>query len=172
MFYDAGLIPESEMVKRAAENNLTIYDMVRDPHLYSVPDLLDAADLALEKNEAHLPTFGTMLENPDSGIRYWGMVGGFLLNNQKLGFQGLSDESHEVRAMAAWTLINTGEKEAGFQCLENLLTQGSYASLTVLNIVDWLGDDGQTLMPTVRALQPDKKSYEERMQDDLIQKFG
>ncbi|MDF7801566.1 sulfatase [Pontiellaceae bacterium B1224] len=171
-FYDSGLIPESEMVKRAAENNLTIYDMVRDPKLYNVPALLNAADLALEKNKTNLPSLGNMLENPDAGIRYWGMVGGFLLNDQTQGFQGLKDPSDEIRAMAAWTLINTGSKEPGFQCLENLLQQDSYASLTVLNIIDWMGDDGLVLMPTVRALKPETKSYEERMRDDLIQKFG
>jgi arylsulfatase A-like enzyme len=171
-FYDSGLIPESEMVRRAAENNLTIYDMVRDPKIYNVPALLDAADLALAENETNLPALGKLLQNPDAGIRYWGMVGGFLLNDKNLGFQGLEDDSDEVRAMAAWTLINSGDKDAGFQCLENLLQQNSYASLTVLNIVDWMGDDGQTLMPTVRALKPEKKSYEERMQSNLLEKFG
>jgi hypothetical protein len=74
--------------------------------------------------------------------------------------------------MAAWTLVNTGEKEPGFQCLENLLQQNSYASLTVLNIVDWMGDDGKELMPAVRAFKPSEKSYEERMRDDLIQKHS
>jgi beta-glucosidase len=170
-FYDAGLIPESEMVKRAADNNLTIYDMVRNPNLYNVSALLDAADLALEKKKANLPSLGKLMGNPDPGIRYWGMVGGFLLNDQKLGFQGLEDDSHEVRAMAAWTLINTGEEQTGFDCLVNLLQQNSYAALTVLNMADWMGDDGQDLMPAVRAMTPKDKSDEQRVRDFLIRKF-
>jgi N-sulfoglucosamine sulfohydrolase len=170
--YDAGLIPESEMVKRAADNNKTIYDMVRDPKLYNLPALLDAADLALEENPGNLPALAKLIESKDGGLRYWGMVGCFLLDQQAAGFQGLEDDSHEVRAMAAWLLIKTGEKENGFQCLENLLAQESYASLTVLNMVDWLGDDGLRLMPAVRAFKPKKKSYEGRMRDNLIAKLG
>lgn len=168
-FYDSGLIPESEMVKRAAEKNVTIHDMVRTPKLYNLSALLDAADLALEENKEHLPALGNMLKSPDSGIRYWGMVGGFLLNDQKAGFQGLEDDSHEVRAMAAWTLLNTGEKEKGFSALEKLLNEKSYASLTVLNMIDWIGPEAmKRLLPTVQALRPEKKSYEERMRDNLL----
>ncbi len=170
-FYDTGLIPESEMVKRAAELKLTIYDYVRDPKLYNVAALLDAADLALEENKDNLPTLGKQLKSPDAGIRYWAAVGCFLLNDQKSALQCLEDQSHEVRAIAAWTLINSGEKDAGFQCLENLLKQNSYASLTVLNIVDWLNEDGEKLMPAVRAFSPKQSSYEERMRNNLMEKF-
>jgi arylsulfatase A-like enzyme len=170
-FYDTGLIPESEMVRRAAENNVTIYDYARDPKRYNVAALLDAADLALEKDAANLPAFGRRLKSPDAGIRYWAAVGCFLLNDAKSVSPCLEDESHEVRAMAAWTLINSGEKDAGFECLENLLEQNSYAALTVLNIVDWLNDDGKRMMPAVKAFSPKKGSYEERMQENLTMKF-
>jgi N-sulfoglucosamine sulfohydrolase len=76
--HDAGLLPESEMVRRAAENKLTIYEMVRDPKLYDLPALLDAADLALERNPDKLPQLEQLLESPDCGLRYWGIVGCFL----------------------------------------------------------------------------------------------
>ena len=171
-FTDSGLLPESEMVKRAADHNLTIHDMVRTPKLYNLPALLDAADLALEKNKKNLPTFSNMLTNSDSGIRYWAMVGSFLLNDQKTAFQALEDPSHEVRIIAAWTLIRSGDKKQGFQCLENLLKEKSYASLTVMNVVDWLGNDGNILMPAIHSFSPKKKSYEERMRNNLIDKLG
>lgn len=170
-FYDTGLMPESEMMKLAAEHNVTIYDLARDPKLYNVTELLDAADLALEVDEANLPAFGKRLQSPDAGIRYWAAVGCFFLNDANSVSQCLEDESHEIRAIAAWTLINSGDNDAGLQCLKNLLEQNSYASLTVLNIVDWLGEEGKVLMPTVEALSPKKKSYEERMRNNLIAKF-
>ncbi|VGO11533.1 Arylsulfatase [Pontiella desulfatans] len=170
--HDSGLLPESEMVKRAADHNLTIHDMVRDPKLYNLSALLDAADLALEEKKENLPALEQLLASPDAGIRYWGMVGFFLLNESKPASGALRDESHEVRAMAAWLLIKGGSKKQGFACLDELLKQESYATLTVLNMVDWLGDEGKELMPTVRALAPKKKSYEERMKNNLVQKLG
>ncbi|MDF7825898.1 sulfatase [Pontiellaceae bacterium B12227] len=171
-FTDSGLLPESEMVKRAADNNMTIHEMVRNPKLYNLPALIDAADLALEKNKANLPALSNMLKSPDAGIRYWAMVGCYLLNDQKSAFQCLEDDSHEVRIMAAWTLINTGKKKPGFQCLATLLNEKSYASLMVMNTADWLEADGKELMPAVRAFVPKKKSYEERMRNNLIAKWG
>ncbi len=52
-----GLLPESEVVKRAEECGKTIYEMVRDPALYDLKALQAAAALALEQNPANLPTF-------------------------------------------------------------------------------------------------------------------
>jgi hypothetical protein len=168
--YDAGLLPESEMVKLAEDNSTTIYEAVRNPKLYNLPALLDAADLALEKNPGNLPALGKLLKGPDTGLRYWGIVGCFLLNDQQAGFQCLEDPSHEVRAMAAWLLIRTGEKDKGLQCLENLLKQESYATLKVLNILDWLDEDAKPLLPTIEAMKCG--SYEQRMQMKLLVKYG
>jgi arylsulfatase A-like enzyme len=182
--YDAGLLPESEIVKRATANNTTIYEMVRNPELYHLPALLSAADLALEENPENLAPLRNLLSNPDCGLRYWGIVGCFLLNDQKAGIQCLDDESHEVRAMAAWLLVNLGEKEKGLQCLENLIQEESYALLKVLNIADWMGADARALLPAIQAITfTDKnavllqdyaniQNYQKRMQEYLLEKFG
>jgi len=167
--HDSALIPESEMIKRAADNDTTIYEMVRDPNLYQLPALLDAADLALEQNSENLPALRALLKSSDNGLRYWGMVGCFLLNDTESGYQSLDDDSHEVRAMAAWLLVQTGEKKSGLQCLEQLLKEKSYATLKVLNILDWMGDDAQSLMPVVQSME--YSSYEARMQEQLLRKF-
>jgi len=182
--FDAGLMPEAEVVKRATANNTTIYEMVRNPKLYNVSALLDAADLALAKEQGNLPKLKKLLKSSDCGLRYWGIVGCFLLNDPKAGFQCLEDESHEVRAMAAWLLVNTGNKEKGLQCLENLLKEESYATLKVLNIIDWIGDDAKSLIPTVQAIKFAKdhegihqnykniQGYQKRMRDQLLEKYG
>ena len=167
--HDSGLLPESEMVKRAADCNTTIYEMVRNPKLYNLSGLLDAADLALEQNATNLPALEELLQSADSGLRYWGIVGCFLLNDQKAGFQCLGDDSHEVRSMAAWLLIRTGEKKKGFACLDHLLKENSYATLKVLNILDWIGDDAEPLIPTVRSMK--YTNYEGRMQEHLLATF-
>jgi len=170
--FDAGMMPESEVVKRAADHNMTIYDMVRDPSLYNLPALLDAADLALEKDVANLPQLHTLLKSSDSGVRCWGVVGCFLLDDASVATVGMTDDSHEVRAMAAWLAIKDGNKVAGLSCLDELLKTNSYATLTVLNILDWMGDDAQPFLDCVSGLSVAPKSYEGRMKDNLMSKYG
>jgi arylsulfatase A-like enzyme len=182
--HDTALLPEAEMSRRAAENETTIYDMVRDPKLYNLPAILDAANLALEEKKENLSALRQLLQNQDCGLRYWGIVGCFLLNEANAGRQCLDDDSHEVRAMAAWLSIRNGHKEEGYMCLENLIREESYALLKVLNILDWMGDDAQPLMPAVKALRFEKnheaihqnykniQGYQKRLHGYLLEKFG
>jgi hypothetical protein len=170
--HDSGLLPEADMVKRAADHNMTIYEMVRDPKLYNLPALIQAADIALSRSSMTFPMLASMIKNPDAGIRYWGAVGCFLVTAKPDGITALlEDESHEVRAMVAWLMIKTGEKQQGFECLKDLLQNRSYATLKVLNIADWLADEGKMLMPTVESLDF-KAKYEQRMKSNLLLKFG
>jgi arylsulfatase A-like enzyme len=170
--HDAGLLPESEMIRRAAENDLTIYEMVRDPKLYDLPALLDAADLALERNPDNLPQLEQLFESPDCGLRYWGVTGCFLLDSKPAQIDALlKDPSHEVRLMAAWLLIRTGEKERGFQALEGVLRENDYAMLTAMNMIDWIGEEARPLLdslPEEAALG----NYEQRMLGVLQARFN
>ena len=167
--YDAGLLPESESIKRAADNNMTIYEMVRDPELYNLPALLEAADLARLEEPARLPELRELLNSTDSGIRYWAMVGCFLLNDVESAESALADSSHEVRAMAAWLLVNNGQKDKGLNALKAMLSEKSYATLKILNIVDWIGDDAAPLIPFIKQLK--LEDYEARMQLSLAERF-
>ena len=167
--FDTGMLPESEMVKLAAQNNTTIYQVARDRSLYNLPQLMDAADLALEENESNLLALRGLLKSSDIGLRYWGIVGCFLLNDTQSALKCLEDDSHEVRAMAGWLLLRSGEKKVGLQCLEHLLKENSYATLSVLNIIDWVGDDAKPLLPTVQSLKV--KNYERKMQLQLLTKY-
>ncbi|MCF8224267.1 MAG: sulfatase [Bacteroidales bacterium] len=171
--HDSGLLPESEMLKRAGDNNMTIFEMVRDPELYDLPGLLDAADLAMEQDAGNLDRLRSMLDDEDSGVRYWAMTGCFLLNDEVAAMKAMDDASHEVRALAAWTLIRTGNRGKGMNILEDMLMNGSYATLKILNIIDWMGEDGWAFKNTVEALElsPQEQSYEIRMQENLVLKF-
>jgi N-sulfoglucosamine sulfohydrolase len=173
--FDAGLLPEADMVKRAADNNMTIYEMVRKPELYDLKAYLAMSELALLKDPTHLSTFINGLKNTDAGVRYWSMIGLFLLDQQASSAQEnirdlLNDSSHEVRAMAAWFLIKMGDEQAGLNCLSDLLTNKSYASLKVLNIIDWMGAPGKKLIPLIQKMKFSK--YEERMQSNLMEING
>jgi len=54
-----------------------------------------------------------------------------------------------------------------------MLLDNSYATLKILNLIDWIGDEGESLMVTVRALEfkPGKQDYEIRMQEALMEKW-
>ena len=168
--FDAGLLPESESVKRAAENGITIYEMVRNPKLYNLPALLNAADLALAEDTTKLPELRALLSSSDCGLRYWGIVGCFLLNDVESAQVVLNDESHEVRAMAAWVLIKNDQQAEGLKVLRAMLVEKSYATLKILNVVDWIGAAAAPLLPVIDSLKLNK--YEARVQETLREKFS
>lgn len=155
-FHDSGLLPESERVKRAADYETTIYEMVRNREQYDLEAYLDASDLALQKDSGNLPALLKFLDHTDSGLRYWGLVGCYLLADEARTAQArirqaLSDDSHVVRAMAAFTLHKQGDTEAAQTCLMDLLKNDSYATLLVLNIIDWIGADSEEYRDGITA---------------------
>jgi len=156
--HDSGLLPESERLKRAEENNTTIYEMVRNPQLYDVVSLLNASNLALEQGSSNLPELHRMLSSPDCGLRYWAVVGCLLLNDYSAPVKAaMKDDSHEVRAIAAWIAVKNGDKENGLACLEEMLAVKSYASLSILNVLDWMGDDANPLIAKIDSFNLKEK---------------
>jgi arylsulfatase A-like enzyme len=168
--HDSGLIPEADRVKRARENNTTVYEMVRDPELYNLEAYLDAADIALAEDPANIPTLVTMTSDKDSAVRYWGSVGLYLVASEVKQEQGvirrlLADESHEVRAMAAYTLFRQGDTAAARAAFNDLLKNNSYASLKVLNMIDWIGEGSDAHREVIQAAK--LGGYESRMREYL-----
>ena len=163
-------MPEADRAKRAKENNMTIYEMVRNPELYELGAYLDASDIALQEDPANIPVFVKMAADEDSAIRYWGSVGLYLVAGEAKKEQGLirkllSDESHEVRAMAAYTLYRQGDTAAARAAFNDLLKNNSYASLKVLNMIDWIGEGADAHRDVIQAAN--LGSYESRMRVNL-----
>jgi arylsulfatase A-like enzyme len=149
--HDSGLLPESMRVRRAGEHGLTIYEMVRDPKLYPLEAYLDAADAALERDKNNLPAFVKGMSDDDSGIRYWAVVGLHLLDKHAADAvnvlqKALKDEEHEIRIMAAWTLVKLGRNEEGLACLRSLLNDGTTAQRELYNVLDWMDEDALPLI--------------------------
>lgn len=143
--YDSGLLPEKMRERRAAQNNLTIYDMVRDKKLYPLAAYLDAADLALARDRRKLGSFTRAMSDPDEGMRWWAVVGLHLLEQDAAPAvavleQALGDASHEVRVMAAWTLVKLGQTEKGLACLDDLLFGETSCRDMLHNVLDWMGE--------------------------------
>ncbi|MDD7987259.1 sulfatase [Lentisphaera marina] len=152
--YDSGLLPESLRNNRAKANNMTTYEMIRDPKLYPLEKYLDIADLALARDPANLATFKECLSDPDEGMQYWGLIGLLLLEdkavpalgNLKLLFdQSMSKQTPYVPYFAAWIIYRNGDKSLG----EKLFTQLANSKMkghTLANIFDWMGDDAKPLL--------------------------
>ena len=167
-YFDAGLLPETELARRSEANNKTIYELVRDPSLYDLKGYQQTAALAMKQDPANLPTFYRNLSHSDSGIRYWSVIGCFQLQGRtkldhKLIRTCLNDDSDHVRAMAAWTLYRDGEILEAQQCWNQLLSNSSYASLEVFNIIDWIGDGHAPYVQAMRACHYDHGEYIDRM---------
>lgn len=170
--YDSGLLPESEIVKRSEECGKTIYEMVRDPKLYNLKGYQKAAALALERNPENLKTFYKNLEDKDSGIRYWAIVGCFNLQpdaslDMDIIRKSLTDDSDHVRVMAAWILYRDGDKETAQASWNELLRDSSYASLKIFNIVDWIGDGIDPYKEAMKSCNFSHNGYVGRMQEYL-----
>ncbi|TWT78805.1 Sulfatase [Planctomycetes bacterium CA13] len=149
--HDSGLLPEKMRERRAAANNVTIYEMVRDKALYPLERYLDASDLALARDKSNLATFTKQLSDSDEGMRWWAVVGMHLLGPDASSAkaelkQSLQDESHEVRMIAAWTLVNLGDDTEALACLNNLLFQGSTNETMLHNVLDWMGEPALPLI--------------------------
>ena len=123
--FDSGLLPEAMRVRRAEENGLTIYEMVRDPKLYPLERYLDLSDLALSRDPKHLDVFVEALSDADEGIRYWGICGLFLLEENAKPARAtiekaLNDDAGEVCMMAAWAMDRMGETKIADATLATL----------------------------------------------------
>lgn len=170
--FDSGLLPETEVVERSKAAGKTIYELVRDPALYDLKAYQDASALALAVDAANLPTLYTYLKSNDSGIRYWGIVGCFHLQSTSQIDMAqikkcLNDDSHHVRAMAAWILYRAGETTAAQECWNELLANSSYASLKTLNIIDWIGDGVEPYRSSIEKCEYDHQGYVARMMETL-----
>ena len=149
--FDSGLLPEKMRERRAAANNLTLYEMVRDKKLYPLETYLDAADLALVRDKGNLDTFVKWMSDPNDGMRWWAIVGLHLLEKDTVPAAGvleqaLKDESHEVRMMAAWTLIKLGKADQALACLDELLFKGTSNRTMLHNVLDWMGEPALPLV--------------------------
>ncbi len=170
--FDSGLLPESEVVKRSEECGKTIYEMVRDPALYDLKAYQSASAKALAQDPANLAWFYDNLNANDSGVRYWAIEGCFHLQNRtsldmQLIKKCLADESHHVRAMAAWILYRGDDKAAAQACWNELLANSSYASLKILNIIDWIGDGIEPYSAAIHACEFSHQGYVAGMKENL-----
>ena len=160
--YDAGLIPESEINKRAADNGITVYEAIRKKELYNLEAYQHAADIALDGNVDNISQLKTFLKDSDSGVRYWGAVGCLILKEKAAPAQAelttaLTDKSHNVRVIAAWVIGLLGDTEVMTKTYNQIFAESSYACLEAANAVAWMGDLGKPIHPSMINCQHKNK---------------
>lgn len=157
--YDAGFLPESDLDRIARDNKITVYELLRNKKFYDTEKYIQCADTALDENPDNLQALTDDLSSPDMAIRYWGAVGLMMLGADAAPAKDallkcLQDDSHNVRLMASWALIKIGDKEPGYKCITDMIKSNSYAMLEILNVIDWMGDAKQPLIPVIAAMPP------------------
>lgn len=179
--FDSELLPESMLTARADAAGLTRYELVRDPDLYDLPAYLDAADKALGVRPASLCCLKELASSTDPGVRYWVAVGLMMqglgaANAEETILDLLQDTAPEVRTMAAWAAYTLGYKEHALDVLRAVIRSRSDAVLLALNVIDYMGEPLQALLPEITALSyedPDAfQKYILRMRGNIIRNSG
>ena len=155
--FDSGLLPEDMRVRRAKENQISIYEMVRDAKLYPLKQYLDLSDLALSREAKNRDAFVKALSDSDEGIRYWGMCGLFLLEENAKPAVGaieaaLEDDAGEVVMMAAWAMDKLGHKDAADAALESLKDHPRSDKRLYECLLRWMGRE--VYVPGAQARKP------------------
>jgi N-sulfoglucosamine sulfohydrolase len=132
---DCGFMPEASLVSRAKAHETTIYELIRDPKLYDQQAYMNAADLANFAKPEDLPKLVELLNSPDEGYRYWGVIGCIQLGKQAASPEvlkiietliqsDLNDEkSLDVRVTSAFYLCQIGhETDAALRSLADVIS--------------------------------------------------
>jgi hypothetical protein len=132
---DCGFMPEASLVSRAKAHETTIYELIRDPKLYDQQAYMNAADLANFAKPEDLPKLVELLNSPDEGYRYWGVIGCIQLGKQAASPEvlkiietliqsDLNDEkSLDVRVTSAFYLCQIGhERDAALRSLADVIS--------------------------------------------------
>ena len=159
---DVGFLPEGEVHSRSQGS--TPYEMGHDPTKYPFERVFAAAELASRPENGDLPKVIKLLQDGDSGVRYWGATG-LLIRGRTAAelaradlHRALSDSSPYVVATAAETLGKYGNAEDLQRSLDALSNAARpdgrdvYARIATLVAIDELGKKAAPLLPLVKQL--------------------
>jgi hypothetical protein len=173
---DAGLLPEGEMVARA--EGTTIFENAQSGANYDLSAYTQAAELANARDPKHLPQLQEMLTNQDSGVRYWGASGLQCLGDAAQPvvpdlINVLTDESPDVRTIAAWALCGLGETAKALPVLEeNLYHESEPVALLAANALQYIGEPAHPVVERYLVKDAAPNKYLQRVMDDIRMHLG
>jgi arylsulfatase A-like enzyme len=169
---DVSFLSESEMHQRA--NGTSPYEMGHDATRYDFDAIFSAAELASTANTNSIPDLVKLLEDPDSGVRYWAAVG--LLAHEETGVKAghdelvaaLRDESPIVRITAAEAIARFDTDADATAALKVLLKYAQSDSDYLLNVAAWnsldyLDDRASAALPLLKEISTNRTNAPKRM---------
>jgi uncharacterized sulfatase len=159
---DVGLLPEAEMHARAEGS--TPYEMGHDPKKFPVERILAAADLATSRQPNVTEQLDRAMNDSDSGVRYWGVMGVVIRGAEEVRKthgtleKRMKDASPNVRIAAAEALGKYGS-DADLKAALDLLIgladsqkNNSYIAIHALNAIDAIGKKAAPLKQQIAGL--------------------
>jgi uncharacterized sulfatase len=171
---DVGLLSEWEMHERSRDS--TPYELGHDASRYNFPAIFSAAGMASSRNDDDLPRLVKLLDDADSGVRYWAAMG--ILARNEAGMNAchdrltaaLADESPMVRITAAEALGRFGDAadaDAALEVLLEYIKPGGdyYLAVAAWNALDYLDERALPALEAIRAVSTDWADVPPRMGD-------
>jgi uncharacterized sulfatase len=169
---DVCLLPEGELHARSSGD--APYTLARDDTRYPFTRVFAAAELASNLEEEALPQLRALLDDADSAVRYWAVLGHLMrgrdavAGHEVLLRRALKDASPYVRIAAAETLAQHGaDADLGpaLAVLAELAPPqhtGVFASIAALSAIESLGTRAAALHDVVRGIDPQVPLPDER----------
>jgi len=178
---DVGLLAESEMHARAG--GASPYDMGKDKGRFDAERILDAAWLASGLEPRATERLAKMLDDADSGVRYWAAMGLLMRGEKAAGLHRaalasrLTDGSAAVRIAAAEALGRFGDGKDLSRAMDVLVPlcdpvrAGAYAAVEALNAVDAIGEKARPWLQQILALPDEDPKAPERARSEYIRRM-
>jgi uncharacterized sulfatase len=158
---DVGFLPEPEIHSRSQGS--TPYEMGHDAQKYPLERILATAEAASSLKPDALPELHRALNDADSAVRYWGVLGLVMRGEAAVApaadalRKSLVDESVCVRIAAAEALGRFGSEADRAAVLATLVAaiekpEAPNASLMALNVIDRMGEKAAELNDRLRPL--------------------
>ncbi len=149
--HDAGFLFEPEMMIRGSKS--TVYEMAQDPKQYDLKAILEAAELV---GTAALNELTPKLQDEDSGVRFWAVMGVRALGEEAQPAvdalqERLQDPSPSVAILAAETLCELGTcGQETLDILEKYLRDDRpWVVLQAARSVELIEEKGKPLVPVL-----------------------
>lgn len=161
--YDAGFIPEGEIIEIAKEKD--IYNYVRSDE-YNLPEVLNTAQVAAAGDVNNMDKLIEWMGSDDKLVRYWAATGCLILGEKAMPAKEalmalLDDECPDVRITAGESLYFIGEIEEGISAIEGALkVDNLMVRVHALNSLAIIGDDAKVTMASVQEMLGDREGRE------------
>ena len=164
---DTGLIPETILRKWEKENDMAIYDLMRNKPI----PITDLRRTAL--GDAEISTLRQNLQHDNEAVQYWAAISlGNKIKNVKNYAElklALNDETPVVRFAAARALALAGQINEALPILNaGLQHEDEWVRLNAAQVLDEMGEQARPSLENLQSVMEDKNKYVVRVANHAI----